>query len=282
MRRPSRLTIRLAAIGTVTLALLGAAPLAASADPSAKPDPVALLEGYDALWTPQSHTDNTMQGTVNNASVLAQNDELVVWINTHATTYAQKGTNAQQFRALQDSLYGASPDSYDQSITASTALGSVLGPLYVKGRQSGALPLTTAIVNDLSGTAGAYVSTSGAKKYFSYPRPYLPTNPNTPLPEGWSADCTPSTWNGGSLASIRDAKPYTVTQQGNTFGNLSVTLVPSQNDTSGMFTAGSPLMDPGYGPRGSARAVDSRADTRPPRTRPTSRWPLCCPNSRPS
>ena len=69
----------------------------------------------------------------------------------------QRATPAQRFRALQDAEYNSAADGplYDQSYTVSDGLGSVLGPIYVQGRRSGALPLTTALINSSNGTTGA-------------------------------------------------------------------------------------------------------------------------------
>jgi LPXTG-motif cell wall-anchored protein len=240
MRTRTRLTVRALAAGVAAAALVAGSAVAANAYPSDdnKPDIPALLTGYYDFWTPES--GNALHGTVDDADVLAHNDELTVWINNNAT-------ESTRFAALQDSLYGASPDSYDQSITASTAMGSLLGPIYVEGRQSGALPLTSALVSTLNGSSGAYVSTGTAKAAFSYPRPYLPTNVNTDQ-TGWNAGCLATNGiNGSSLAAIRDGQPYAVSTPESSAGNLDIGLLPAVTDDSHEFTVGTPLMNPDYG-----------------------------------
>ncbi len=88
------------------------------------------------------------------AKTLEREDRIASWINQHATA-------AQRFRALQDSEYETTTNTtYDQSITVAAALGSILGPACVQGRQDGSLPLTVAPINSSTGTAGAYVGTS--------------------------------------------------------------------------------------------------------------------------
>jgi hypothetical protein len=63
-----------------------------------------------------------------NAATLKRNDQLAVWINNNAT-------KTQRFHAMQDSEYNTTTNTaYDQSLTISTALGSILGPLYVERR----------------------------------------------------------------------------------------------------------------------------------------------------
>jgi hypothetical protein len=63
-----------------------------------------------------------------NAATLKRNDQLAVWINNNAT-------KTQRFHAMQDSEYNNTTNTaYDQSLTISTALGSILGPLYVERR----------------------------------------------------------------------------------------------------------------------------------------------------
>jgi hypothetical protein len=102
-----------------------------------------------------------------NAATLKRNDQLAVWINNNAT-------KTQRFHAMQDSEYNNTTNTaYDQSLTISTALGSILGPLYVKGTESGKLPLVQKLINSSNGTAGAFVGTGAAKAAYSYPRPYL-------------------------------------------------------------------------------------------------------------
>ncbi|SKA98217.1 PAP2 superfamily protein [Agreia bicolorata] len=230
-------------IPVVTVALLAlSAPLAASAASSypsdtAKPDLPSLLSGYTSLW--QSDGVNDLHGTVVDASTLARNDELAVWINGHATP-------AQQFLALQDSEYQPSDNSaYDQSITISTALGSVLGPIYVTGRQNGSLPLTSALINSSNGTSGAYVSTGASKAAFSYPRPFLPTDPSTPAVAGDDPGCAPTVVNASSLTSNRVGAPYASSQ-----GNLLITRVPSVVDTTHQFSTNNVSLSGAYNSTG--------------------------------
>jgi LPXTG-motif cell wall-anchored protein len=246
MRRSPRLGLRALAVGVVATALVGSSALAANAYPSDdnKPDLLSILGGFSDYWTPEP--GNPLHGTIENADVLARNDELVSWINTNATADTR-------FAALQDSLYGAPPSSYDQSITAATAMGSILGPIYVRGRQTGALPLTSAVVSTQSGpnggSSGSYISTSQIKGTFSYPRPYLPTNVNTDQ-TGWVDGCRaaePTNINGSSLAPIRDGRPYTVTDSDIGYGNLLIDLIAPQTDDTGRFTTGAPRIDPEYG-----------------------------------
>ena len=171
-----------------------------------------------------------------NAKTLEHNDALAVWINNHAT-------KSQQFRALQDSEYNnATSTAYDESITISTALGSVLGPLYVKGTESGNLPLVQALVNSSNGTAGAFVSTTAAKANFSYPRPYLPTDPSTPAVPGDAAACAPSLENGSSLASIRVGQPYADAN-----GNLKIRRLADVTDTTHEFSPNAVPLTAEYG-----------------------------------
>jgi hypothetical protein len=139
LRTPAARRPRVArAAGLAVLASLAAFPASAGAagpypSDTAKPDLVPLLQGYDRLWTPSGAND--LHGTVRDAATLSRNDELATWINVHAT-------KEQQFRALQDSEYDdAASTHYDQSSTIADALGSQLGPIYLRGRRSGALPL---------------------------------------------------------------------------------------------------------------------------------------------
>jgi hypothetical protein len=231
------------AIPLATVALLAlSAPLAATAaapypSDTAKPDLPSLLAGYTSLW--QSDGVNDLHGTVGDASTLARNDDLAVWINAHATP-------AQQFLALQDAEYQTTGNtSYDQSITISTALGSVLAPIYVAGRQNGSLPLTTALINSSNGTSGAYVSTGASKAAFSYPRPYLPTDPTTPAVAGDDAGCAPTVVNASSLTANRVGAPYASAQ-----GNLSITRVPSVVDTTHQFSTNDVSLSGAYGSTG--------------------------------
>ncbi|MBF4635040.1 phosphatase PAP2 family protein [Agreia pratensis] len=226
-------------IPLVTVALLAlSAPLAATAaapypSDTAKPDLPSLLSGYTSLW--KSDGVNDLHGTVVDGPTLAHNDELAVWINGHATP-------AQQFLALQDSEYQTTGNtSYDQSITIATALGSVLAPIYVTGRQNGSLPLTSALINSSNGTSGAYVSTGASKAAFSYPRPYLPTDPTTPAVAGDDAGCAPTTVNASSLTANRVGTPYASSQ-----GNLLITRVPAVVDTTHQFSTNDVSLNASY------------------------------------
>jgi membrane-associated phospholipid phosphatase len=228
------------------VALLGAVPAVASAAPPAPGQPappslVPLLSGFSKFWRTDGRND--LHGTVLAPGTLAYNDMLAVWINNHAT-------RAQQFRALQDSEYNnATSTAYDESLTISTALGSVLGRLYVTGTERGRLPLTQALINSSDGTAGAYVSTSTAKAYYSYPRPYLPTDPGTPPVPGDAAGCAPSLENGSSLTSIRAGQPYADAN-----GNLKIVRVPGVTDTTHEFSPHNVALSPGYGTTGICTA----------------------------
>ncbi len=203
-----------------------AAPAAAPLPP--QPDLVTLLDGFTDFWTPDA--DYPLHGDVVDAEVLATNDQQVSWINTHATP-------AQQFAALQDAQYGLSPDGYDQSITISTGLGSVLGPLYVQGRQSGALPLTSALLSSTDGTAGAFVSTEAAKEAYSFPRPFLPSQQGASEP----GPCDPATVNAASLQANRVGTPYA-----NAEGDLDIVRVAPQLDDTHEFTAADVELDGDY------------------------------------
>lgn len=237
----SRLARRV--LGTaVAAALVAAVPAAASAASTATSTPtppnlIPLLSGFSQFW--QSDGTNNLHGTVLDPTVLAYDDMLAVWINNNAT-------KSQQFRALQDSEYNNATDTaYDESITISTALGSVLGPLYVEGTETGKLPLVQALINSSDGTAGAFVSTTAAKAYYSYPRPYLPTDPSTPPVPGDAAGCAPSLVNGSSLTSIRVGKPYAYPN-----GNLKIRRVPDVTDTTYEFSPNDVPLSAGYGTTG--------------------------------
>lgn len=214
-----------------------ATPTAYPSDPP--PDLIAPLSGYSAIWTSDGRND--LHGTVVDAKTLQRDDQLAVWINQHATA-------AQRFRALQDSEYepGTGPaNTYDQSITDSTALGSILGPAYVQGRQDGSLPLTSALINSSNGTSGAHVSTGAAKAYFSHPRPYLPSDPNAQPVAGDAAGCAPAVANASSQQPIRVGRPWADAQ-----GNLKITRVPDVTDTTHQFSPNDVALSPGYGSTG--------------------------------
>ncbi|MFZ7086672.1 phosphatase PAP2 family protein [Curtobacterium sp. RRHDQ10] len=213
------------AITALASALLVGTPVAAFAaapypSDSTAPNLIPLLAGYNDYWVPDA--GNTLHGTVKDAAVLEHDDELTVWINNHAT-------KAQQFKALQDAEYNnTAGTAYDQSMTIADSLGSVLGPLYLKGTNTGALPLTKALINSSNGTSGAYVGTGAAKANFSHPRPYLPTDPNTAPVAGDDPACSPTTVNASSLAATRVGQPYAAAN-----GNLDIVRVPDQTDTTG-------------------------------------------------
>lgn len=138
---------------------------AAATDPlPVASDLVAALSGFDAFWTAGPAFD----GTVLDPEVLARNDELAVWINGNATA-------AQQFAALQSARYDLLGGAYDLSVTVAPGLGSLLAPLYVRGRRDGSLPLTSAVMNSETGSSGAGpADVAPAKTRYAFPRPYLP------------------------------------------------------------------------------------------------------------
>ncbi|PPF77429.1 acid phosphatase, partial [Subtercola sp. Z020] len=239
MRRSSHRITTLAVASAIAATVALATPTAASAaetypSDSTPPDLIALLQGYNSFWT--SDGKNDLHGTVETPGILAQNDALTVWINTHAT-------KAEQLLALQDAEYqNADNTAYDQSVTVSTGLGSVLGPLYVKGRQNGDLPLTSALINSSNGSSGAYVGTGAAKANFSYPRPYVPTDPTTPATAGDDAACAPTTVNASSLTENRVG---TTSAKAN--GNLDIVRVPAVVDTTHQFAPTDVALSAGYG-----------------------------------
>ena len=193
-----------------------------------------MLGGYRAIWAPNGA--GHLHGKVLNKKVAARDDKLAVWINRNAT-------KAQQLKALQDSTYqDASGTAYDQSVTISTGLGSVLGPLYVKGRNSGALPLTSALINSTNGSSGAYLNVGTVKDTFSHPRPYLPSNANAAPVAGDDAGCRPSLINGSSLKGIRVGKSYATAA-----GNLRIKRVAPVVDTTHRFSPNDVSLGAGYG-----------------------------------
>ncbi|WP_166442034.1 phosphatase PAP2 family protein [Nakamurella flava] len=201
-----------------------------STDPADTPAPeaVPILSGFSDFWNLAASGPTP----VLNPTVLQHNDEIVVWINNHATP-------AQQFTALQTAVFdGASPDSYDQSITLAPALGSVLAPLYVTGRQSGALPLTTALVNAKTGTAGNYIDVGTPKNYFDGLRPYWPTDDSTPPADNACPAGFPS---GDYMGPIRDGQPYADSN-----GNLLIDQLADTSDTTGQYTSSSVTLSGGY------------------------------------
>jgi hypothetical protein len=186
---------------------------------STPPDLTTLLNGFTSYWT--SDGSNDLHGTVNNASVLQYNDKLAVWINQHAT-------QAEKFKALQDNEYQVGNATYDQSLTVSTGLGSLLSKIYVQGYNSGALPLTVALINSSNGSSGTFVGTSAPKAAFSYPRPHLPANASQiafPGDPRWQA--------------YADSE-----------GNLDITRVARVIDTTHQFSPNDVALDPAYGTTG--------------------------------
>jgi membrane-associated phospholipid phosphatase len=232
---------RLIGVAAFVAAFALAAPAAASAAapyPSdTPPNLVPLLAGYNAYWV--SDGSNDLHGTVKDPAVLERDDALAVWINQHAT-------KSEQFLAMQDSEYeNATNTAYDQSLTVATGLGSLLSAAYIRGRNSGALPLTTALINSSNGTTGAYLGTSAAKAYFSYPRPYLPSNSTAAPVPGDAAGCAPSLANGSSQQAIRAGQPYADAK-----GDLDITRVAPVTDTTHQFSPNDVPLDAGYGTTG--------------------------------
>lgn len=166
--------------------------------------------------------------------VLERNDEIVTWVDNHATP-------AEQTAALQDSKYDRGGESYDQSVTIGTGLGSVLGPIYIAGRRNGSLPLTDALLSSENGTSGAYVSTDSAKFVYNFPRPSVPSSPSALTLTPASADCAPALVNAESLLGIREGTPYADTN-----GSLTIRPVSPIVDDSGRFTPKSVPLEPGY------------------------------------
>ncbi|MCD5311303.1 phosphatase PAP2 family protein [Kineosporia babensis] len=225
-------------VGVLTAATLTlATPAGAEAAPAVEPDLGPALAGFSELWTASGKGD--LHGRAKNQKVLARNDRLAVWINRNAT-------EAQQFRALQDAMYqNSTATSYDQSLTLSTGLGSVLGPLYRKGRTSGALPLTSALINSSDGTSGAHLNVNPLKTRFSYPRPYLPSNSDTAAVPGFAEECDPSKVSGSSLRWLRLKQPYATAK-----GNLRIKRVTDRNDTTHQFAPNDVYLSAGYGSAG--------------------------------
>ncbi len=227
-------TARLATLAVTTTALLGAVLAPASADDS-PPDPIPALSGYDRLW--RSDGINDLHGTVLDGATLARNDQLVTWINRHAT-------RPQQFRALQQAEYDDG-ESYDQSLTIADGLGSRLGRYYVEGRLSGRLPKTSALVNSEDGSTGAFLGTSEAKKRFSHPRPYLPVDADAAPVPGDAAGCAPSIVNASSLKGNRIGKPWA-----DASGNLRIKRVPDAIDRTHRYADHDVTVSGDYGTTG--------------------------------
>ena len=211
-------------------------PLGASRS-TTPPNLIVLLSGYSAYWTASGRGD--LHGTVDDAAVLRRDDELAVWIN-------QNATGAERFQALQDAQYdGGDGGAFDQSLTVSTGLGSIVGAAYVRGRLSGALPLTGALINSSTGSSGAFVSTGTPKQFFSHPRPYLPSDPGDPAVAGDVLGCSPAVANASSQQSIRIGRSYADAR-----GDLDITRVPAVLDTTHRFSPNDVLLDAQYGTTG--------------------------------
>ena len=223
--------------GTLGTAAAGAPGGALSPERSVIPPNLSVvLGGFADFWAASGRSD--LHGTVKDASVLQHNDELAVWINQHATA-------AEKLIALQDSEYNTEDGTYDQSITVSTGLGSVLGPAYVTGRESGQLPLTSALIDSSTGTSGAFVSTGTPKSFFSYPRPFLPSSATAPAVAGDAVGCSPAVANSSSLIGIRVGESYADAQ-----GDLKITRVPPVVDTTRRFSPNDVPLDAAYGTTG--------------------------------
>jgi membrane-associated phospholipid phosphatase len=203
---------------------------------TAKPDLVVLLRGENRFWRSDGRDD--LHGTVKDRAVLERNDRLVVWINRHATA-------RQRLRALQDSEFNDHGNTYDESITEAGALGSRLGPIYVHGRLSGALPLTDSLINSENGTSGDFVSASAAKAAYGYPRPYLPVSSQAAPVAGDDPACAPSNENGSSLHGIRAGRPWA-----DAAGDLTTRRVPDVTDTTHEFSPHDVPLSAGYGTAG--------------------------------
>lgn len=229
----SRCTALLAGIvGLALLAPVGTADAAGYASDREKPSLTGLLVGFRDLWRPSG----TLRGTVRNSGQLAWNDRMVSWINQNATP-------AQRFRALQDAEYLAKDRSgYDQSITIADGLGKRLGELYVQGRLTGRLPLVSRLLNTTDGLVGGYLTTGSAKKAFSYPRPFLKTDPSAKRTSGDSASCAPSKVNAKSLTKLRKGKAWADSK-----GNLRITRVPGTVDRTRTYATSDVRLDAGYG-----------------------------------
>jgi membrane-associated phospholipid phosphatase len=233
-----------AAAGCVLATAVAAAALVVgspgTATAATAPDLVPALSGYAAIW--RAAGDGTLRGTVVDRATLQRDDELAVWINRHAS-------DAERLLALQDAQkQTAAGTAYDQSITLSTALGSELGPLYVEGRRSGALPLTSALVDASTGSAGAFVTTAAAKAAYGHPRPFVPTDPSTPPVAGDADTCAPRAVNAAPLAAIRAGRPYADAR-----GNLAIERVPPTTDTTHRFSPVDVRLDAGYSGEGLCR-----------------------------
>jgi hypothetical protein len=238
-RRAGVAVLTTAVLAVTVPATATAAPAAPATFPSdsARPNLASVLSGYGAVWAPNGA--GHLHGKVLNKKIAARDDKLAVWINRNATA-------AQQFKALQDSTYqDATGSTYDQSLTISTGLGSILGPLYVKGRNSGALPLTSALINTTNGSSGNYLNVEGVKNAFSHPRPFLKVSAKAAPVAGDDAGCAPSVVNGSSLKGIRVGKSYATAA-----GNLRIKRVKPALDTTHRFSPNDVSLGAGYGSTG--------------------------------
>jgi membrane-associated phospholipid phosphatase len=233
--RPYGLIISAAVVASV---LAIGTPMSAQAatypSDSTPPDLNGILGGFSDYWT--SNGTNDLHGSVKNAAVLQYNDKIASWIN-------QNATQAEKFKALQDNEYQVGNATYDQSLTVSTGLGSLLSKIYVQGYNTGQLPLTVALINSSNGSAGAFVGTSVPKAFFSYPRPYLPSNTDAVSVPGDVAGCAATgNANASSLKAIRVGKSYADSE-----GNLDITRVAPVIDTTKQFSPNDVALDPNYG-----------------------------------
>lgn len=161
--RTSRRLLAAGALATVVLTS-GLAPATAA---SATPDRVAPLQEFTNYWQPRTYDPSSAaskaatvwRGTVTDqgASVLKQNDQTLDAINHAAAAHP-----AQAHRALVDA-------DYEWTETIPDALGPQLGQWFSDGVASGKLPKTAATFDEIEKTS----STSPAKAYFNYPRPFL-------------------------------------------------------------------------------------------------------------
>lgn len=222
---------------TVGLTTQPAAAASGYSSDKTKPDLSAALAAFNYRWRANGKAD--LSGTVKDVVTLAWNDRVASWVN-------QNATSAQRFRALQDAEYRSADGSgYDQSITVADGLGQRLGALYVEGRLTGKLPLTSKLLSNTDGTIGRYVTTGALKKQFGYPRPFLPADPKAAAVPGDSSVCAASRVNASSLASMRKGQPWA-----DAAGNLLITRVPDATDTSGRFSAKPVKLSGDYGSSG--------------------------------
>lgn len=156
-----------AILATVALVGLGGVQ-GAHADPAPEPDSIQLLSEFETYWQPMpfnTANDGTEARTASRGwvldagkAILEENDQTYLAIN-----HAGAANETQAHRALID-------DDSDWTETFPDALGPVLGGYFLDGIENGNLPLSTAMMTDLS----VIPSSNPAKKYFNYPRPFLP------------------------------------------------------------------------------------------------------------